>query len=276
MNLKRGIIPFVALVVIALLAIGAGTAVYLNKASHTASTLSNTTTPTTSTTLVAPPTIESTPKPPAVAKEKQSLPPAEVVIPWHVELAVLDGIDVENKVQAPFAEAAKFIAEHSRFKIEYGVTVATGPHTYTHYDCGEGIQKCVVVNASDLTPETIASLPIKMSYILFWAAGKQPPLQAGSTWGTADGLLKDSVKHTYATIPTDLWWYNNDPFEGFTKRSSQIIAHETINIINSVLEIEPYNCPPLVGTPGDSATKYESDRLAKLTDACYARLPSGF
>ncbi len=223
------------------------------------------------------PSVATTTSPKTVVPENPTpVVSAEVEIPWRVELVVLDGVDVATKVRTPFEEAAKFIADRSRFKLEYGITVVSDAHTFTHYDCGVGKDACVVVNASDMTDASIAKLPTKMSYIMFWKAGQFAPLQAGSTWGAANGLTKDGVAHAYATIPTDLWWYSQDPYEGFNDRSAQIIAHETINVINTVLENAPYHCASLTATDGDPATKYEGDRLAKLNADCYSRLPAQF
>ncbi len=191
---------------------------------------------------------------------------------WQMQVLALDGINRSQKVDIPVAEAVSFIEKRSRFKFSYAVTESSEPHGYTRYDCGEGPQKCVVVNYFDVNPSIVDALPVADSYLLLWNSNSNPPLQAGSTWGATEGILKQGTKRPYATIPVDPWWYNNDPHQGFSSRAASIVTHELINVINSKLESAPYYCVPLTGTPGSPADKYESDRLAKLTDDCYARL----
>lgn len=89
-------------------------------------------------------------------------------------------------------------------------------------------------------------------------------------WGVADGVFKGKLNRPYITIPVDPWWYNNEPFEGFNSRAAQIMTHEIINAISSKLEVEPYNCMPLVAESGiTNASEYEASRLTKLTHDCY-------
>jgi hypothetical protein len=50
------------------------------------------------------------------------------------------------------------------------------------------------------------------------------------------------------------------------------MTHEIINAINAKLEVEPFNCSPLVADPGiTNASEYEASRLSKLTDDCYLK-----
>ncbi len=160
-----------------------------------------------------------------------------------IHILVLDDIDIDQKVIADLDGAISFIENFSDFEINYAITESNLPHTFTTYDCYlDGVftsQACVVVNKWDVDKEVIDNLPTATFYIFFWNTGGKPPLQAGSTWGVDMGIMKDSVQRPYATIPVDVWWYNQDPFEGFQYRSSQIISHEIINLINSLLEVSP-------------------------------------
>lgn len=187
----------------------------------------------------------------------------------------MDGIDQNNKVIEPLEEAIGFVENFSKFDITYSLAFSSFSHTYTKYDCSEGLQTCVVVNYWDIDGAIMDSLPVADSYIIFWNTNNQPPLQAGSTWGVTHGILKGGINRPYATIPVDIWWYNNNPFEGFQRRSAQIISHELINIINAKLEVAPYYCASLVGVDveGGTAYEYESGRLKKLTDDCYNKYP---
>lgn len=183
---------------------------------------------------------------------------------------MLDGVDVTDTYSIPLAEATAFIADHSRFTLVTEYDESSLPHTYTFYDCNEGEQTCVVTNMQDIDSGLIDTLPIADSYMFLWKRYEHPPLQAGSTWGASEGILKGGILRPYATIPADIWWYTNDPFEGFRSRAAQIMTHEIINLINSKLEVAPYNCQSLLPDP-DTTTAYKSEasRLNKLTTSCY-------
>ncbi len=190
---------------------------------------------------------------------------------WNLHVLVLDKIDRKEKADIPLEEAIKFIEQRSRFKFKYEVTQYSGFHGYTKYNC-DNSEECVVVNYSDISSSRINALPVADSYLFLWNAGKNIPLHAGSTWWVEYGILKEGIKRPYATVPADPWWYNNEPYEGFNSRAAQILAHELINTISAKIEVEPYNCEPLVGTDGDPATKHEGDRLAKLNEECYRKI----
>lgn len=190
---------------------------------------------------------------------------------WNLQTLALDGVDQNANIATPLKEAISFVGKYSKFNVSYAMNASNLAHTYTKYDCQEGKQTCVAVFAKDINQAVIYQLPVADSYGIFWKAYGQPPLQAGSTWGVANGILKGGIKRPYFSIPTDVWWYNNQPFEGFQSRAAQIITHELVNTINAKLEVAPYNCTSLTGTPGDPASKYESDRLKKLTKNCYAK-----
>lgn len=196
-------------------------------------------------------------------------------IPWTVGVLVLDSIDQNSKVIEPLEEAIGFVENFSKFDITYSLSFSLFPHTYTKYDCQEGLQTCVVVNYYDVNDAVINELPVADSYVIFWNRNNQPPLQGGSTWGVTEGIFKGGIKRPYATIPVDIWWYDDNSQENFKTRSAQIISHELINSINAKLETTPYYCAPLVsdGSDGGTAYKYESDRLKKLTDDCYNKYP---
>ena len=193
-------------------------------------------------------------------------------IQWKAEAILLDGINTREKYSIPVKEAARFISSNSRFKVTFSDEVFDNPHTYTFYDCYAGLQKCVVVNKGDIDPSIWESVPTLDFYMLLWDTAGNPPLQAGSTWGVSEGVQKGGLNRPYITIPVDPWWYNNEPFEGFSSRAAQIMTHEIINAINAKLEVEPYNCSPLVADPGITyASDYEASRLSKLTDDCYLK-----
>ena len=193
-------------------------------------------------------------------------------IQWKAEAILLDGINTREKYSIPVKEAARFISSNSRFKVTFSDEVFDNPHTYTFYDCYAGLQKCVVVNKGDIDPSIWESVPTRDFYMLLWDTAGNPLLQAGSTWGVSEGVQKGGLNRPYITIPVDPWWYNNEPFEGFSSRAAQIMTHEIINAINAKLEVEPYNCSPLVADPGITyASDYEASRLSKLTDDCYLK-----
>jgi hypothetical protein len=206
---------------------------------------------------------------PLSTKAAERLPKS---IQWRATAILLDGIDTREKYSIPVKEAINFISSHSRFKIQFSGEVFDVPHTYTFYDCPEGSRTCVVVNKGDLDPAIWESVPTRDFYMILWNTAGHPPLQAGSTWGVADGVFKGGLNRPYITIPVDPWWYNNQPAGGFNSSAASIIAHEIVNAINSKLEVAPYNCLSL--TPDPSATTsydYEASRLSKLTDDCYLR-----
>jgi hypothetical protein len=185
---------------------------------------------------------------------------------------LLDGIDRREKYSIPVKEAVGFVSSYSRFKVQFSGEDFDIPHTYTFYNCAAGPQQCVTVNKWDLDPSIWDSVPTRDFYMLLWDTAGNLPLQAGGTWGVADGVYKGASNRPYITIPVDPWWFNNEPFEGFNSRAAQIMTHEIINAINAKLEVEPYNCSPLVADPGITyASDYEASRLSKLTDDCYLK-----
>ena len=64
--------------------------------------------------------------------------------------------------------------------------------------------------------------------MLLWDTAGNPPLQAGGTWGVSEGVFKGGLSRPYITIPVDPWWFNNEPFEGFSSRAAQIMTQGKI------------------------------------------------
>jgi hypothetical protein len=188
-------------------------------------------------------------------------------IDWTIGILALDNVDLTNDVSIPVNEAIAFIQDRSLFRITFQIIVSSGPHTYTNYTCGQNT--CVVVNKWDVDTSV---LPVSDSFLFLWKLFGRLPLQAGSTWGVADGIMSGGISRPYATIPTDIWWYNLQPYEGFATRSGQINTHELVNAINAKLEVAPYNCTSLTATPGEPASVYEAERLSHLTTECYDKL----
>lgn len=193
-------------------------------------------------------------------------------VAWGLGTIIFDGMNPTEKYENPLREAAKFINNYSRFNIVPHLHIASTSHTYTYWDCPEGLKTCVVVMKDDVNPLEWNAIPTKDSYLLLWAAVGHPPLQAGSTFGVSTGVFKDGLQRPYASVPVDVWWYTDQPFGGFDSRAGQILTHELINTINAKLEVAPYNCDPL--TPDLSAADAyasEKSRLRKLTPGCYTK-----
>ena len=191
-----------------------------------------------------------------------------------LSILVLDDIDVDEKIDDDVKKAIDFVQNNSRFNLQYKIFRSNLPHGYTHYDCPEGKQACVVVNKEDVNQDVIKNLPVSTFYFLFWKANGTPVLQAGSSWGVAYGILKAGFQRPYSTASVDQWWYNRDPFEGFEYRSSQLISHELINLIQGLIEVEPYacGCAPLTSDNLGWAYDDEQSRLNKMTDDCYQKI----
>src|SRR6266581_8393971 len=109
-------------------------------------------------------------------------------IQWKATAILLDGIDTREKYSIPVKEAVGFISSYSRFKVQFSGEDFDIPHTYTFYDCAAGPQQCVMVNKCDLDPSIWESVPTRDFYMLLWDTAGNPPLQAGGTWGVADGV----------------------------------------------------------------------------------------
>lgn len=190
---------------------------------------------------------------------------------WHVEVLVLDAVSIDDKIWPALDESAEFIKKFSKFKVSYGISEYTGPHTYSHYDCSEGPLACVVVSQYDIPQDVLMSMPGADAYLFIWKAYDQPPLHAGSTFPPEYGIERGGVKIPYSSVAADPWWYTGDPFEGFNRRDAQIITHEMIHTINGVLHAT-YDCDLMSDTPGLPAYEYESGRLQSISRDCYLKL----
>lgn len=191
--------------------------------------------------------------------------PLPATIPWRLHTIILDGVDRAVKYDPVIANARAIIEANSKFRIQDGVSIISDVHTLTHYDCANGPQTCVVCNSFDLPQQVWDLVPVADSYLILWNALPEPPLQAGSTWGIANGVMKGGISRPYATVPVDPWWYKSDS-------TNNILTHELINCISCKIEVAPYNCPGLSGTPGEQDSYlYEKSRLEKLTDDTYRK-----
>jgi hypothetical protein len=192
-------------------------------------------------------------------------------INWDVTVVAMDGMARGPNADIPMAEVVTFIQDRTRFVVRVKVVETTTPHDYTEYSCGPGI--CVAVHpASDVAASVLASLPVSSSYVFLYELDGRTPLQAGSTWGVSTGISKGGLNRPTASVPVDIWWYNNNPHEGFSSRAASILAHEIVNTIQAKTEVAPYFCAPLTATSGLPSLAYESERLSKLTDECYAKI----
>ncbi len=203
------------------------------------------------------------------------LPPTAIQakdIAWRLGAIIFDGMDPATKYANSLKEATKFINAYSQFKIVPYRQIAKTSHTYTYWDCPEGVKTCVDVLNDDVDQSEWKAIPTRDSYLLLWAAVGHPPFQAGGTLGVADGILKGGLQRPYANVPVDVWWYNDQPFEGFDSRAAQILTHELINSIGAKLEVAPYKCDSLNPDPNAAgAYASEKSRLLKLTKECYKK-----
>ncbi len=200
-------------------------------------------------------------------------------IPWSLTVVVLDNIDSTQKAEIPVSEAVAFIEARSRFVIDVQYVTSSMRHGYTPYKTGpinprtrQGRNTVYAMMGWDVPPALIRSLPVSSSYLFLYKLFNKKPVQAGSSLGIDYGLVKGGIPRPYATVPTDQWYYTNTPKHGFDSWAAQILTHEIINTIQAKIEASPYRCPTLKGTPGSPAVAHETERLSKLTDACYRKL----
>jgi hypothetical protein len=200
-------------------------------------------------------------------------------IPWKLTVVVMDGTDRVRRAEIPVREAVSFIEARTRFSFEVDYVVDPIRHSYTPYyfgrdrnGDGKGDDEAFVMLGWNVPPETIEALPVSTSYLFLYKLKRRKPAQAGSALGLDFGLMKGGKPRPYATVPTDVRWYINEPMQGFRGWAAQIVAHEIINTIQAKIEAAPYKCGQLKGTQGIRADRYESQRLAGITPACYASL----
>jgi len=195
---------------------------------------------------------------------------ARVIAPTlDLSIFTLDGISKNDTTKA-MRLAKAFIEKNSSIKVVYDIEVSKEPHGFTNWTCDNGIDNCVTLGFGDLSSKIKSQLANKNNIDglgLFYKLGDKNPLQGGSTYGPNLGADTGSGKVAYFSIPTDVWWYNNDAYQGFSSRKSQITAHEIINIIQSTVE-DNYDCVVNYQPTSDQAYTYEKDRLAAITKNC--------
>ena len=205
------------------------------------------------------------------------LAPENQKIPWKLTVVIMDGIAQREKAEIPVREAVGFIEAHTRFVFDVQYVKASGLHGYTPYKVQPNprirrFDTTYAMMGWNVSRSVINSLPTSTSYLFLYRLFGRKPAQAGSALGLDFGLIKGGKPRPYATVPVDEWWYVNTPKEGFRNWSAQVLAHEIINTIQAKLEAHPYRCGQLSATPGLPADRYESQRLSKITDICYAKL----
>lgn len=206
----------------------------------------------------------------------EKVPPARV--PWRLTVVLLDGADRVQAVEIPVKEAVEFIGANSRIDVEFDLIEAKTKHKYTPYVTAAnkkaGIARTTryAMMGWDLPQRFIRSLPVSTSYLFLYKLNGKVPAQAGSALGLDFGLIKGGKPRPYATVPVDMWWYVNSPNQGFKSWAAQILAHEIINTIQAKVEARPFKCGQLTGTPGVAGNIHETERLSKLTPACYSKL----
>ncbi|CAN5538208.1 hypothetical protein BH10ACI3_BH10ACI3_02080 [soil metagenome] len=195
-------------------------------------------------------------------------------IPWSMTVVVMDGADQVKQAEIPVKEAVAFIEAHTRFKFEVSYVVAPDDHGYTPYKTGTGrkTETRYAMMAWDVPKSVIDLLPTSTSYLFLYKLFGKKPAQAGSALGLDFGIIKKRKPRPYATVPVDMWWFVNTPKQGFKSWAAQVLTHEIINTIQAKLEARPYLCGQLGATPGTPANVYESERLTKISDKCYAKL----
>ena len=208
-------------------------------------------------------------------------PPDETKIPWKLVVVILDGTDPVEKAEIPVKEAVAFIQDHSRFVIEVTYVTSSERHGYTPYRFGadknrDGKPDDVAYSMMgwNLPGKMVRSLPIGTSYLFLYKMNGKRPAQAGSALGLDFGLIIGGRPRPYATVPTDMHWFVNEPNQGFKSWAAQILAHEIINTIQAKLEARPYRCAQLKGTPHVRGDIHESERLASISEKCYSRVVS--
>ncbi len=200
-------------------------------------------------------------------------------IRWGLTVVVMDGTDPYEQAEIPVKEAVSFIEARTRLSFDVQYVPEYSSHELTPYlvgpdsdGDGKGDEVAYLMMGWNLSRSLIRSLPVSSSYLFLYRLNGYRPLQGGSAVGLEYGIRKGGKRRPYATAPTDQWWYVNEPHEGFESRAAQILTHELINTIQGKIEAAPYRCRPLTATPGLPALQYESERLLKLTDACYNKL----
>ena len=187
---------------------------------------------------------------------------------WHLVVLLLDGLNEVEKAHIPLKEVARFMRATSRFDLKLTFLTFNDAHGYS----GPYAENRYDLHWSALPQKWIAKIPPCSAVLSLYKLNGKAPIHAGSTWSLADGININGKLRTYAAIPTDLWFYNNEPYEGFTCRSGQICTHEIVNTIQGKLEAPPYNCGTMAGVPGTPAWEYESNKMSDIGPRCYQAL----
>lgn len=202
-------------------------------------------------------------------------------IPWKLTVVMLDGVDPFNQGEVPVKEAVSLIESNTRFAFDVRYINEFSPHDLTPYATGEdydgdgkGDEWAYLMMSWNLPDSVLNSLPESSSYLLLYRLNGYRPLQAGSALPMEYPLYSRGKPYPYASVPTDQWWYVNEPYEGFESRAAQVLTHEIVNTIQAKIEAAPYNCKPLIIDYAMPAAKYEAARLEKISDTCYAKLSS--
>ena len=200
-------------------------------------------------------------------------------VSWGLTVVLLDGVDRYQQAEIPIEEATAFIEARTRLVFDVKYVTDFSSHELTPYVVGDdwdgdgkGDERAYLMMAWNLPKSVIKSLPVSSSYLFLYKLNGYRPLQAGSAVGLDYGIRVGGKRRPYATVATDQWWYVNEPHEEFQSRAAQILTHEIINTIQGKIEAAPYRCQQLTATLGLPAPQYESERLLKLNNTCYAKL----
>src|SRR5262245_44069940 len=205
-------------------------------------------------------------------------PDKNTSVPWKLTVVLVAPIDATAHVQIPLKQAIEFIESRTRLVFDVQYVMTYSGHNYTPYRFGKdldgdgiGDEVAYLMMQWNMPKDVLDSLPVTSSYLFLVTMDGLRPLQAGSALGVDYGIWKGGKPRPYAAVPTDQWWYVNQPYEGFSSRAAQILTHELINTIQGKIEAAPYYCPTLTGE-SKWATEYEAQRLLKLDDQCYEKL----
>jgi hypothetical protein len=202
-----------------------------------------------------------------------------VSVPWGLTVVLLGPMDPVQHAEIPVKEAISFIEARTRLVFDVQYVAGYPTYDYTPYRFGPDIDGdgagddvAYLMMGWNISTSVIDSLPVTSSYLFLHTMNGLRPLQAGSALGVDYGIWKGGKPRPYSSVPTDQWWYVNEPYGGFASRAAQILTHEIINTIQGRIEAAPYHCPQLTATWGLAPAQFESERLLKLNDACYEKL----
>lgn len=186
---------------------------------------------------------------------------------WHLVVLVLDNIDRVEKADIPLKEVARFLKQESRFYLSVTYRYFNDAHEYYG---PFGPEHRYDLYWSVLPQKWLAQIPPCSAVLALYKLNGKLPVHAGSTWALRDGININGKLRPWAAIPTDLWFYVNDPIDLFRTWAGQICTHEIVNTIRGKVESDPYRCV-LSDAPGATPWKYETARV-RLQDSCYDSL----